>query len=103
MVATSDQRLPPVGYAALLDRARGEFLEMPGLRLTRDQARRLWGLDHAMCSELLDDLVRAGFLERRADGRYARSVEGNDTRPMKRRMARVDVDDRIKPLAGRTR
>lgn len=27
------------------DRVRGEFLEMPGLRLTMPQARRLWGLE----------------------------------------------------------
>ena len=26
---------------------QGEFLEMPGLRLTAAQARRLWGLDAA--------------------------------------------------------
>ncbi len=101
MVAISNQRLPSLGYDALLDRARGEYLEMPGLRLTRDQAQRLWGLDRAMCAELLDDLVRAGFLERRADGRYARSMDGRDTRPHKRRMAHVDVDDRPKPLVGR--
>ena len=30
---------------ALVHRVRGEFLEMPGLRLTRAQAQRLWGLD----------------------------------------------------------
>ena len=29
----------------VLRRVQGEFLEMPGLRLTEAQARRLWNLD----------------------------------------------------------
>src|SRR5262245_25358211 len=29
----------------VLRRVQGEYLEMPGLRLTEAQARRLWGLD----------------------------------------------------------
>jgi hypothetical protein len=56
----------------LLARVRGEFLEMPGLRLTRDQARRLWGLDEGTCARVLDTLMRSGFLLRGHDGRYAR-------------------------------
>ena len=27
---------------------RAEYLEVPGLTLTRDQAQRLWGLDRAV-------------------------------------------------------
>ena len=37
----------------VIRRVQGEFLEMPGLRLTEPQARRLWGLDAASCSDLL--------------------------------------------------
>src|SRR4051794_10010214 len=37
----------------VLRRVQGEFLEMPGLRLTDAQARRLWGLDAASCESLL--------------------------------------------------
>jgi hypothetical protein len=33
----------------VLRRVQGEFLEMPGLRLTRAQACRMWGLDPASC------------------------------------------------------
>src|SRR5215213_4766151 len=34
-------------------RVQCEFLEMPGLRLTKPQARRLWGLDTTSCDALL--------------------------------------------------
>lgn len=56
----------------MLRRVRGEFLEMPGLRLTEAQARRLWGLDAAMCSALLAALVDARFLFRTRDGAFMR-------------------------------
>jgi len=56
----------------VLRRVQGEFLEMPGLRLTRAQARRLWGLDEASCGELLDALVDGKFLFRTQDGAFMR-------------------------------
>src|ERR1041384_3440109 len=43
----------------VLRRVQGEFLEMPGLRLTGAQARRLWGLDAGVCEALLGLLVDA--------------------------------------------
>ena len=59
----------PIGAAAsnvipsdVLQRVRAEFLEMPGLRLTRAQARRLWALDEALCDAILAALVEARFL-----------------------------------------
>jgi len=58
---------------AVLARMRGEFREMPGLKLTARQARRLWGLDAPICDTLLDDLVQAGFLRRTPDGCFVRS------------------------------
>ena len=51
---------------------RGEFLEMPGLLLTRNQFQRLWGLDARTCDEAIDALVQSRFLVRKADGHYAR-------------------------------
>jgi hypothetical protein len=60
----------------IVQRAFGEFLEMPGLRLTRAQAQRLWGLDEPTCGRLLEFLVNAGFLWRTADGMYARLTDG---------------------------
>ena len=56
----------------VLRRVQGEFLEMPGLRLTEAQARRLWGLDAASCAELLGALVDAKFLFRTRDGAFMR-------------------------------
>ena len=53
-------------------RVRGEFLEMPGLRLTFEQARRLWRLDEDACEAVLDALVDAGFLARTRDGAFVR-------------------------------
>jgi hypothetical protein len=56
----------------VLQRVQGEFLEMPGLRLTEPQARRLWGLDAASCGVLLGALIDAKFLFRTRDGAFMR-------------------------------
>lgn len=55
-----------------LRRVQGEYLEMPGLRLTQAQARRLWGLDAASCEALLSALVESEFLFRTRDGAFMR-------------------------------
>jgi hypothetical protein len=56
----------------VLRRVQGEFLEMPGLRLTTPQARRLWGLDAASCDALLGTLVASNFLFKTRDGAFMR-------------------------------
>src|SRR5690349_12511239 len=61
--------------SAITERVRGEFREMPGLTLTVAQARRLWSLDSSTCSEVLSELVDAGFLCRKADGAYGRASD----------------------------
>lgn len=61
---------------ALLKRVRGEYREMPGMRLTLDQAMRLWMLDRNTCSGVLDSLVAARFLELDRSGRYKRNGGG---------------------------
>lgn len=66
-IRTPDERL--------LARVRGEYLEMPGLRLTKDQAGRLWGLDPQSCGHVLTMLIDDGFLMRGSDGRYARRTD----------------------------
>jgi len=43
---------------------QGEYLEMPGLQLTKPQVQRLWGLDPDTCDALLDALERSRFLRR---------------------------------------
>lgn len=57
----------------VLRRVQGEYIEMPGLRLTTAQAQRLWGLDRAACDALLGALVDAKFLFRTRDGAFMRS------------------------------
>jgi len=61
---------------ALLARARGEYREMPGMRLTIDQAMRLWDLDRRTCQTMLDSLVAAHFLDIDVHGRYRKSHSG---------------------------
>jgi hypothetical protein len=56
----------------ILRRVKGEFLEMPGLRLTEAQARRLWDLDASSCADLLFTLVETNFLFRTRDGAFMR-------------------------------
>jgi hypothetical protein len=56
----------------VLQRIQGEYLEMPGLRLTAAQARRLWGLERDVCDALLAALVDARFLARTRDGAFIR-------------------------------
>jgi Fic family protein len=56
----------------VLVRIKAEYLELPGLRLTLAQARRLWNLDTETCERALAILVEAGFLQRTPAGQYAR-------------------------------
>ena len=43
-------------------RIRGEFAEMPGLRLSLHQAARLWGLDPATCRAVVGLLLAQSIL-----------------------------------------
>ncbi|MCC6992842.1 MAG: hypothetical protein IT181_27815 [Acidobacteria bacterium] len=58
--------LPPDAIARpAIARVRSEFLEMPNLALTTDQARRLFGMPSRLCEHVLDQLVVEGFLRLR--------------------------------------
>ena len=57
----------------LLYRIRGEFAEMPGLRLTKEQAARLWRLDATHVTALLRELVETNFLAQTPNGAYRRA------------------------------
>ena len=59
----------------VLQRIQGEFVDMPGLRLTPAQAQRLWGLERDVCDALLGALVDAKFLAETRDGAFVR-MEG---------------------------
>ena len=73
---------------ALVQRVRGEFREMPGLRLTFAQACRLWQIDTAMCRVVLERLTRDGVLLQTRQGHYiaaprARQLGASFDRPQR--------------------
>ncbi len=55
---------------------RAEYLEIPGLRLTKPQVQRLWGLDHVTSEALLSALVDVKFLRRTPQDAYVRADVG---------------------------
>jgi hypothetical protein len=55
---------------------RGEFLEIPGLRLTKDQIQQLWGLRADACTRVLEALLSQRFLQLTADGHYVHGPFG---------------------------
>jgi hypothetical protein len=57
------------------ERVRAEFLEMPGMRLTAVQVQRLCGVEQEMSELVLESLVAAKFLCRKADGAYGRMTD----------------------------
>lgn len=65
---------------ALISRIRGEYLEMPGLRLTLEQAQRLCGVERTLCKRVLDALVESKFLSIKPNGTYARLLDGEVAR-----------------------
>jgi hypothetical protein len=65
----------------ILKRIRTEYLEMPGLRLTREQAQRLWGVERALCQQVLDTLVDVKFLSLKPNGTYARVIDADRALP----------------------
>jgi hypothetical protein len=60
----------------VMTRLRGEYLEMPGLRLTAEQVQRLCGIERMMCQSVLDALVNSKFLCAKSDGTYTRVTNG---------------------------
>ena len=54
----------------VINRVRGEFVEMRGFSPTVEQAARLFALTTEECGRILRNLEREGFLLRTPDGRY---------------------------------
>lgn len=59
--------------ARLIERVLGEYREMPGLALTVEQARRLWGCDAVTCQRIVDLLVERHVLRWSRDRRLIRA------------------------------
>jgi len=67
---------PAVLSEQMLRRICAEYVEMPGLRLSRKQAQRLWGLEEEACGQILEFLVKTGFLRLAAPDTYGRLTDG---------------------------
>ena len=101
------------GSADLLQRVKAEFMEMPGLTLTYDQAVKLWDCHPVVCREVLETLVQSRFLcapaarrsraanRVRSSGRPFRAVPGHGAireadllTPRRRGISRKDAKTR---------
>ena len=56
-----------------LETIQTEYREMPGLHLTKPQARRMWNLDVLTCDAVLDLLEDQKFLRRTRNQAYVRA------------------------------
>lgn len=73
LMKTTECRLHPCPISPeLLRTIESEFAEMPGMRLTEPQFRRLWALDPTECQCVTTTLVDQGVLTRDAGGRFCR-------------------------------
>jgi hypothetical protein len=70
----SRERLPDHQWMDTLRRVRGEFEEMPCLRVSIAQARTLFGLPDRVCDRVLSRLESDGFLGRTSNGEYVRQT-----------------------------
>ena len=82
-------------HTTLLTRIRGEYLEMPGLRLTLDQAQRLFGADSTLCKTVLDALVEMKFLCVKPSGVYARLIDSGDIPRPRAVKAQLEAGTRV--------
>lgn len=65
-------RMPQSDWEQTVARVRGEFDEMPCMRVTPEMARSLLGLPETAVEALLHRLEREGFLSRTEQGEYVR-------------------------------
>jgi hypothetical protein len=84
----------------LLRRICSEYIEMPGLRVTAHQAKRLWGLEASTCHDALECLIDIGFLTLTSSGHYARLTDGPPT-TLNLQMARAALDKHVANRSGR--
>jgi hypothetical protein len=68
------ERRNPASRVELLRRISVEYAEMPGLRLTIQQAERLFGLRADICARALDELVANSYLRRDGNRAYIRNL-----------------------------
>jgi hypothetical protein len=56
-----------------IERVQSEFFEMPGLRLSKQQAQRLWNLDSRSADVIFEALESANVLRRTTNDMYTRA------------------------------
>ena len=78
-VESLQDRRKPRSREALVLRVSGEFFEMPCLRLTAAQARRLFGLRQDICDRVFAALIADGTLTRDSEGRYQLTQAGAES------------------------
>ncbi len=67
---TGTERRDPAGRTLLRRRFHSEYLDFPGMSLTPEQAARLFALPKDVCRRVFEELVTAGLLIRKWEGRY---------------------------------
>lgn len=70
----ANERVNVSADRALCTRVIGEYLEMPGLKVTIPQACRLWNIDQPQCAHLFDTLLASGFLQKSGECYVRRDV-----------------------------
>ena len=63
----SERRLEDLAWLV-----NAEFQEMPGMRLTFAQAKRLWNLSTEECATVFEYLLNSGMLAKGEDDRFRR-------------------------------
>jgi hypothetical protein len=60
--------------ATLLQQVREEYGKIPGLKLTKPQAMRVFGVAPSVCAAMFRALVMENFLSRAGDGVFVKST-----------------------------
>jgi hypothetical protein len=61
-----------IDHETAVSRIAVEYIEMPDLKLTAGQARRLWNISGEVCDRALASLVEQGFLVKTRAGAFLR-------------------------------
>lgn len=64
------------GFRDRIHLIRSEYAEMPGLHLSKRQARRLWNLEADAADAIFEALEEAHYLKRARNGDYVRADIG---------------------------
>jgi hypothetical protein len=78
MIACANRQAVPsdrTTFGDMIPSIHAEFLEMPGMRLTRPQFRRLWHLTDTDCESVLRHLLATGFLREGREGTVGRPAD----------------------------